>query len=252
MDIHGLNIAVGTVKGMSSTLITGDVYVVNDGVKSHVFNIGGSVQCIAVQPPMIAKVITKVSSKAGGKLSRKTPGVVGDGALMDFFSPVVAGRRARNVRTTGMRESVKAGENAKAGENVNDENVEPGARNIAGKKVEAKEPVLETVKVDKVEPIQPKTLAPIAPQSITSTDPTPEPAAPSFQYKIIESAISTHITAFRTDMMTEIQDMHVEMMRQFCLQREDMEGMLREYGVEPLVRELRELREENERLRRNY
>lgn len=31
-----------------------------------------------------------------------------------------------------------------------------------------------------------------------------------------------------------------------------MEGMLSEYGVQPLVEEIRLLREENERLKRNY
>jgi polyhydroxyalkanoate synthesis regulator phasin len=253
-------------------LIPGDVYLVKDCVKTHVVNIGGAVLCIAVQPPFIAKTVKKVGAK--GKLARKTPGVVNDGALMDFFSPVVAGRRARNVRTGFGRESVKGGENCKGVENdKGDENADPAVNTVEKKEVEKKEvdrieEVLKT-KEDVVEPIseivEPTPITPTVeipnnPTPVLSTnpitnDPTPhtQPTPiPSFQYKIIESAITANISAFRDDMMVEIQEMHVEMMRQFCLQREDMEGMLREYGVEPLVRELRELREENERLRRNF
>lgn len=56
-------------------------------------------------------------------------------------------------------------------------------------------------------------------RSEDTTKATPQASTGSFQYKIIESAIRTCVGDLSRNLMAEVSEMRVEMMRQFYLQR---------------------------------
>ncbi|CAG8552745.1 5105_t:CDS:10 [Paraglomus occultum] len=72
-----------------------------------------------------------------------------------------------------------------------------------------------------------------------------------FQYQVLENVISECLHEFRTAIKNDIQDMHLELLRQFHIQKTDMELMFMKYcgDTVALKEEITRLREENERLR---
>ncbi|KAG0068627.1 Protein nedd1 [Linnemannia elongata] len=75
----------------------------------------------------------------------------------------------------------------------------------------------------------------------------------SFQSKVLESVIDGCLMEFRAGIRNDIQNMHLELLRQFQIQKMEIEGLLKEYTDK---RELQEenlrLQEENQRLKMNY
>ncbi|CAG8599339.1 2358_t:CDS:10 [Paraglomus brasilianum] len=72
-----------------------------------------------------------------------------------------------------------------------------------------------------------------------------------FQYQVLENVVSECLHEFRTAIKNDIQDMHLELLRQFHIQKTDMELMFMKYcgDTVALKEEIIRLREENERLR---
>ncbi|KAF8944302.1 Protein nedd1 [Haplosporangium gracile] len=75
----------------------------------------------------------------------------------------------------------------------------------------------------------------------------------SFQSKILESVIDGCLMEFRAGIRNDIQNMHLELLRQFQIQKMEIEGLLKEYtDTRELQEENQRLQEENQRLRMNY
>ncbi|KAJ3054430.1 hypothetical protein HK097_001835 [Rhizophlyctis rosea] len=73
------------------------------------------------------------------------------------------------------------------------------------------------------------------------------------QYRILEGIVEECLQEFRMQVREDIRDMHLELLRQFQIQKNEIEDMFRQYSpTEAMVREVNALREENARLRRNY
>jgi len=71
-----------------------------------------------------------------------------------------------------------------------------------------------------------------------------------YQVDLIRSVVQDSLISFQLEVHTAIQDMQVEMMRQFEIQRRELRQLLQQgTPTEDLMAELRRLREENERLR---
>ncbi|CAG8599154.1 23880_t:CDS:2 [Dentiscutata erythropus] len=72
-----------------------------------------------------------------------------------------------------------------------------------------------------------------------------------FQLQVIKSAVDECLQEFRTSIRNDIQNMHLELLRQFHIQKTEMEMMFLKYCGETLSlrEELERLREENERLK---
>ncbi|KAJ3405000.1 hypothetical protein HDV05_006783 [Chytridiales sp. JEL 0842] len=68
--------------------------------------------------------------------------------------------------------------------------------------------------------------------------------------KLLEGVIEESLEDFRRQIRDEIQNMHLEILRQFCIQKNEIESLFEKYSpTRRLEEELRELREENARLR---
>ncbi|KAG0295004.1 Protein nedd1 [Linnemannia gamsii] len=75
----------------------------------------------------------------------------------------------------------------------------------------------------------------------------------SFQSKVLESVIDGCLMEFRAGIRNDIQNMHLELLRQFQIQKMEIEGLLKQYtDTRELQEENRRLQEENQRLRMNY
>ncbi|KAF9332772.1 Protein nedd1 [Podila minutissima] len=76
---------------------------------------------------------------------------------------------------------------------------------------------------------------------------------PSFSSKVLENVIEGCLMEFRTGIRNDIQNMHLELLRQFQIQKLEMEALLREYSdTRELRDEIERLRDENRRLKTNY
>ncbi|KAF8937804.1 Protein nedd1 [Dissophora ornata] len=75
----------------------------------------------------------------------------------------------------------------------------------------------------------------------------------SFPSKILEGVIDGCLMEFRAGIRNDIQNMHLELLRQFQIQKMEMEGLLKQYtDTKELKEENERLLEENRRLRMNY
>jgi hypothetical protein len=75
----------------------------------------------------------------------------------------------------------------------------------------------------------------------------------SFQSKVLESVIDGCLMEFRAGIRNDIQNMHLELLRQFQIQKIEIEGLLKQYtDTRELQEENQRLQEENQRLRMNY
>ncbi|KAF9115396.1 Protein nedd1 [Mortierella sp. AM989] len=75
----------------------------------------------------------------------------------------------------------------------------------------------------------------------------------SFSSKILENVIEGCLMDFRTGIRNDIQNMHLELLRQFQIQKIEIEGLLKQYTDTKELREENErLAEENRRLRMNF
>lgn len=75
----------------------------------------------------------------------------------------------------------------------------------------------------------------------------------SFQSKVLESVIDGCLMEFRAGIRNDIQNMHLELLRQFQIQKMEIEGLLKEYtDTRELQEEIQRLQEENQRLKMNY
>jgi hypothetical protein len=75
----------------------------------------------------------------------------------------------------------------------------------------------------------------------------------TLQTKILESVVEDCLMNFRAGIRNDIQNMHLELLRQFQIQKMEIEGMLKRYtDTKELREEVERLKEENERLRMNY
>ncbi|KAJ3292156.1 Protein nedd1 [Borealophlyctis nickersoniae] len=81
--------------------------------------------------------------------------------------------------------------------------------------------------------------------------PPQEPS--SFQYQILQNVVEECLQEFRVQLRNDVQNMHLELLRQFQIQRNEMEELFKQYSpTQAMVAELNALREENTRLRCNY
>ncbi|KAG0263637.1 Protein nedd1 [Actinomortierella ambigua] len=71
-----------------------------------------------------------------------------------------------------------------------------------------------------------------------------------FQVQILENVIQDCLSDFRQEMRRDIQNMHLELLRQFQIQKIDMENLMRQYSdTSDLWRQIEQLQEENRQLR---
>ncbi|KAK3820009.1 MAG: WD40-repeat-containing domain protein [Benniella sp.] len=75
----------------------------------------------------------------------------------------------------------------------------------------------------------------------------------TLQTKILEGVVEDCLMNFRAGIRNDIQNMHLELLRQFQIQKMEIEGMLKRYtDTKELKEEIERLKEENQRLRMNY
>ncbi|KAI8804768.1 hypothetical protein BJ742DRAFT_444895 [Cladochytrium replicatum] len=75
----------------------------------------------------------------------------------------------------------------------------------------------------------------------------------SFQSQLLENIIEDSLQDFRMEIRKDIQNVHLEVLRQFHFLRCEMEEMMEKYSATaPLLAEIERLREENDRLKHNY
>ncbi|KAJ3147756.1 Protein nedd1 [Geranomyces variabilis] len=76
----------------------------------------------------------------------------------------------------------------------------------------------------------------------------------TFQHRVLRSVIDDCLDEFRTQMRADVQNMHLDMIREFWRQKAEIQELLAAYSPnEVMIQELHELRRENARLRgRNY
>ncbi|KAF9427436.1 Protein nedd1 [Podila epigama] len=76
---------------------------------------------------------------------------------------------------------------------------------------------------------------------------------PSFSSKVLENVIEGCLAEFRTGIRNDIQNMHLELLRQFQIQKLEMETLLKEYSnTQELREQIERLEEENRKLKLNY
>lgn len=95
-------------------------------------------------------------------------------------------------------------------------------------------------------------LAP-APASAAPAAPAPAPTSGAglFQRALLESVVEDSLSEFRADMQRDVQNLHLDMLRQFEIQQNQVTGILEQFTARwsNLVAENEELRKENELLR---
>ncbi|KAF9968120.1 Protein nedd1 [Mortierella alpina] len=79
------------------------------------------------------------------------------------------------------------------------------------------------------------------------------PSSSSLSTQILESVVEGCLADFRVGIRSDIQNMHLELLRQFQIQKMGIEQLLKQYtDTKDLQEENERLREENQRLRMNY
>ncbi|KAF9947199.1 Protein nedd1 [Mortierella alpina] len=79
------------------------------------------------------------------------------------------------------------------------------------------------------------------------------PSSSSLPTQILESVVEGCLADFRVGIRSDIQNMHLELLRQFQIQKIGIEQLLKQYtDTKDLQEENERLREENQRLRMNY
>ncbi|RIB08302.1 WD40-repeat-containing domain protein [Gigaspora rosea] len=75
-----------------------------------------------------------------------------------------------------------------------------------------------------------------------------------FQLQVIRNAVDECLQEFRTSLRNDVQNMHLELLRQFHIQKTEMEMMFLKYCGETLSlrEEIEQLREENQRLKMKF
>ncbi|TPX71799.1 hypothetical protein SpCBS45565_g00931 [Spizellomyces sp. 'palustris'] len=75
----------------------------------------------------------------------------------------------------------------------------------------------------------------------------------TFQYQVLQNVVNDCLEEFRSQMRADVQNMHLDILRQFWIQKSEIEDLVRQYSPnQALMAELQQLREENARLRCNY
>ncbi|KAI9335142.1 WD40-repeat-containing domain protein [Obelidium mucronatum] len=84
----------------------------------------------------------------------------------------------------------------------------------------------------------------------TSTTADADAAVGGYAHKVLEAALESCLEDFRKQVKEEIQNMHVELLRQFYIQKNEISQLFEEHSPsESLLKEVVRLREENARLR---
>ncbi|KAJ3126403.1 Protein nedd1 [Irineochytrium annulatum] len=69
-------------------------------------------------------------------------------------------------------------------------------------------------------------------------------------HKVLEGIVEECLSDFKAELRGEIQDMHLELLRQFHIQKNELEAVFQKYAPsQALMDEVKALREENARLR---
>ncbi|KAI7821908.1 hypothetical protein BC939DRAFT_454881 [Gamsiella multidivaricata] len=89
--------------------------------------------------------------------------------------------------------------------------------------------------------------------NMMAIDPLPSTSisSTSLQSKVLESVVDGCLMEFRAMVRNDLQNMHLEILRQFQIQKIEMETLLKKY-TEDLWEENQRLQEENRRLKTNY
>ncbi|KAI9143039.1 hypothetical protein BKA69DRAFT_1064020 [Paraphysoderma sedebokerense] len=75
----------------------------------------------------------------------------------------------------------------------------------------------------------------------------------TFQLQLLENVVDDCLSGFRASVRNDVQNMHLELLRQFQIQKAELEAMFRKYtNIDALVEEVERLREENKRLKMNF
>ncbi|KAJ3340371.1 Protein nedd1 [Gonapodya sp. JEL0774] len=89
--------------------------------------------------------------------------------------------------------------------------------------------------------------------SMSSTSPAFQQSTPDFNHQILHNAVDQALQQFRAGIRNDIQNMHLELLRQFQAQRDELQSLLITYTpTQMLLDEMQALREENDRLRRLF
>ena len=74
------------------------------------------------------------------------------------------------------------------------------------------------------------------------------------QWQLIQSILGDMMEGFRSEVQVQLQSMHMEMIRQFHIQQMEISNMLQQHAdtTNKLLDTIKELRDENERLRKLY
>ncbi|KAJ3183003.1 Protein nedd1 [Geranomyces variabilis] len=93
-----------------------------------------------------------------------------------------------------------------------------------------------------------------APQTQAQVSDTDAASGDTFQHRVLRSVIDDCLDEFRTQMRADVQNLHLDMIREFWRQKAEIQELLAAYSPnEVMIQELHELRRENARLRgRNY
>ncbi|KAJ3098664.1 Protein nedd1 [Phlyctochytrium bullatum] len=107
----------------------------------------------------------------------------------------------------------------------------------------------ESAKAAAIAEIRAKMPSPVPSPAPIKTEPPPPPGL-NLQQKVLEGIIEDCLMEFRDQIRHQIQDMHIELLRQFHMQKNEIEQLLFKHAPSTaLYRELHHLREENARLR---
>lgn len=97
--------------------------------------------------------------------------------------------------------------------------------------------------------------SPLAPKSQSGTNETSDSAVhDGIQWQIIQSTLGEMMEGFREEVRSQLQNIHLEVIRQFHIQQTEVASMLQQQHdtTKQLLDTIKELQEENERLRKLY
>ncbi|KAJ3179505.1 Protein nedd1 [Gaertneriomyces sp. JEL0708] len=97
---------------------------------------------------------------------------------------------------------------------------------------------------------------PVAPPTTTNVQReqgSAEQPGSNFQYQLLRQVMQSCLEEFRQQVRVDMQNMHLELLRQFWIQQNDIKELFQQYSPSAaLMAEVRRLQEENARLRVNY
>ncbi|KAI9007075.1 hypothetical protein BC832DRAFT_554171 [Gaertneriomyces semiglobifer] len=97
---------------------------------------------------------------------------------------------------------------------------------------------------------------PVAPPTTTTVQReqgSAEQPGSNFQYQLLRQVMQSCLEEFRQQVRVDMQNMHLELLRQFWIQQNDIKELFQKYSPSAaLMAEVRRLQEENARLRVNY